>query len=59
MTPSQFENQMFTVIMALYNLHRDTGLSHTEASIKTADFLLETSNSLRNLPERENIEQSS
>lgn len=53
MLPSQFEDQMFNVIMTLYNLHRGQGLSHEAAANKTADFLERTSTSLRNLPESE------
>lgn len=51
MSPDAFEEQMFSVIMTLYNLHRGQGLSHEAARDKTADFLERTTTSLRNLQE--------
>jgi hypothetical protein len=59
MLPTQFEDQMFSVIMTLYNLHRGQGLSHENAANRTADFLERTSTSLRNLPESDETNDQS
>lgn len=57
MNPNVFKDQLYGVIMTLYRLNIESGMTHDQSIEDTRKFLIDTANAMTNIPENFETEE--